>query len=311
MHDIASNVCSTWRHPNGGRYYFDSNYARELIERYNATGDLEALNQLLDHVEPLAKSILEYRATTRYEAIDEILSRIRIKLWKSSRLYDPAKGTAFSFCAKVITSTAASIVGETWNRNERYCEIDEADSCTMPNDAASLEAITDIEYRVRQLKTPLRDRYELSAQRWFVESFIAAGFILKRHEAADAVMKVYGITHMRSRQLYDLTMISVRRELIGERRLSPVLPDSLRTTKIAALIRYAKLISADEFTRLATLLQGIAPSVVLTVRPRNLGAIRRGDPKAIRINLNLILYGAPTDRHLFVSIRPVNGFRCS
>jgi len=82
----------TWR---GGTHYFNSVGAAEWIQSFNATGNTESLNRLLKHVEPLAKSILECRCTTKHEQIDELLSRIRIKLWRSLRLYDPAKGLVF------------------------------------------------------------------------------------------------------------------------------------------------------------------------------------------------------------------------
>jgi hypothetical protein len=45
----------TWRHPNGdGYHYFDSVYAGELIRRFNQSAEVSAVNQLLDHCEPLA-----------------------------------------------------------------------------------------------------------------------------------------------------------------------------------------------------------------------------------------------------------------
>jgi hypothetical protein len=53
----------------------------------------------------------------------------------------------------------------------------------------------------------LTDETELSAQRWYIESFCADGFEHRRHECADAAMTVYGLSHDRSRELYDLTML--------------------------------------------------------------------------------------------------------
>src|SRR5262245_16377925 len=103
----------SWR---GGAHYFRAGYAEWLINDYNTTGNAESLNELLRHVEPLAKSILEYRLSTKYESIDELLSRVRVKLWRSLRLFDPGRGSSFSFCAKIISSTAASTVAEVWAR---------------------------------------------------------------------------------------------------------------------------------------------------------------------------------------------------
>jgi len=302
MHDLASKVYQTWRHRAGTNYYFDPDLARELIEDYNHSGNTQALDDLLRHVEPLARSILEYRCTTRYESLDELLSRVRLKIWRSVRLYDPARGSAFSFCAKIICSTAASIVGEVWNRQERFCALGEADKCSGPGELGNIEGLAEIEYRIRRLKTGCTCRAELSAQRWYVESFIDSGFRLRRHEAADAMMQVYGLDHARARQLFDLTMVAIRRELLIDRRLRSVMPFQLRHTKIAALIRYAKYLSSEDFTKLAVLLRDVAPSVIYTVFPANVGAIRRGERQAIRTNLRLVINGAPTDRFLFGGI---------
>src|SRR5215471_4071394 len=41
-----------------------------------------------------------------------------------------------------------------------------------------------------------------------------------------------------------------------------------------------------------------ALSVIFTVQPKSLARMRR-EPEAIRTNLQLVLYGSPTDRRLF------------
>jgi len=244
------NLHHTWRGGANGVHYFDREYAGELIERYNLTGDQESLNQLLQHVEPLAKSILEYRCTTKHESMDELLSRIRIKVWKSARLYDASKGSAFSFIAKVISSTAASTIGEAWRRESHYCELGDNDPAAGCDLLTSREAIADLEHRIRQVKTPCSDPYELEAQQWLVASFIDADFGLKRCDAANAMMTVYGLGHAQSRRLFDLTLVAIRRELLTGRRLKPVNPRSLVQTRSAAIIQFARFLSENEFTRL-------------------------------------------------------------
>jgi hypothetical protein len=302
MHEIISPLKRSWRHHEGTTHYFDSDYAGKLIEEFNANGATEPLQALLVHVEPLAKSILEYRASTKHEELDELLARIRLKLWKSLRLFNPAKGTAFTFCAQVINSAAMSTVGEVWAYRDKYFELNDENGFTASPALGSAEALDDIVYRVRQAKSACRNPYERRAQRWFIESFIDAGFVLRRHEAADAVMQVFSITHARSRQLHDLTMLEVRRQLIGEKRLPLITPDLLRGTKIQAINRYAKFLSENDFSKLAVLLRDLAPSLVLLMRPENACRIRRGEPEATRNNLRLILDGEPRARPLFRGI---------
>jgi hypothetical protein len=200
-------VVQSWR---GGAHYFRAAYAQHLIEDYNTNGNAESLNALLEHVEPLARSILEYRCTTRHEGIDELLSRIRIKLWKSVELFDPARGSAFSFVSMVISRVAMTAVNESWGRQGRFLALEEADRCAAPSETCTAEAIADIEARVRLIKTPCTDPYELAAQRWLIESFVDCSFCIRRHQAADSMSEVFGIDYRRSRWLFDMSLIGVR-----------------------------------------------------------------------------------------------------
>jgi hypothetical protein len=85
---------------------------------------------------------------------------------------------------------------------------------------ASAQAIADLIARLRMVRTPCTDPFELRAQKWFVESFLDCEFHIKRHQAANCAMQVYGLDHRRSRDLFDLTLVAIRRELIVDRRLS-------------------------------------------------------------------------------------------
>jgi len=50
-------------------------------------------------------------------------------------------------------------------------------------------------------------------QDWFVASFCEDRFSQRRHQCANAAMTVYGLSHSRSRELYDLIMLEVRRAM--------------------------------------------------------------------------------------------------
>ena len=266
------------------------------------SGDQDALEQLLAHAEPLAKSILEYRNTTRYESIDELLGRIRVKIWRSIKLYDPQKGSAFSFCARIISSTAASVVGEVWMRNERFCQFDESTESAVPADPLeTAEKLADIAHRVRMLRTPCTAIHELKAQQWLVSSFLDCGFFIKRFQAANAMTQVFGLDYVRSRWLFDMTLVAIRRQLIdGDRRVNSRSPRrAWRRTKSEALIRFARFLSAGEFTKLATLMRDIPPNIILSVDPSRSCAVRKGEPAPTRANLLLVLNGSATERRLF------------
>ena len=102
----------------------------------------------------------------------------------------------------------------------------------------------------------------------------------------------------RSRELYDLTMLEVRRVLydyISQRR--PIDAGRLFGTRQAWMARYAPLMSAEEFTRFAVLMRDLAPYLLLLIDAQNHN--RRRGPTVGRKNIELILYGDPDAVPLF------------
>ena len=122
---------------------------------------------------------------------------------------------------------------------------------------------------------------------------------MRRHEVSDAAMKVYGLTNRRSRQLYDLTLLEIRRLLYTETKHSPVPRARLARSKSAWLVRYTNFCTAEEFAKLITLMHGLPPSLVVLVEPCNESRIRAGNWQAVRENLWLVLEGDPQATPLF------------
>ena len=94
---------------------------------------------------------------------------------------------------------------------------------------------------------------------------------------------VYNISPDRSRKLYDITLLSVRRLLVGERKLRPVGIGELSGTKAKALIRYRSRLSEADFARLVYLMKNLAPSII----------------ESGEFTLADVLYGPPGERALF------------
>jgi hypothetical protein len=281
---------------------FDSGYAAELFQKIQATGDPAAIDQLLNYSEPLIETLIHYRRADRHVPIDELMNAVRLKLWKSVRLFDPTRGTPYSFVVKITTSVMASAVSETWRRNDAFTRTDESIDCAMLCDAViTRETIADLVDRVRMVRTPCVDCYELFAQRWLVQSLVDADFALRRFQASDAMSAVYGLSFDRSPWIYDVTIISIRRLLLTDRgRLVPINPRSLLSTRSRALVNFAKFLSAEQFTKLAVIMRDVPPHLVWTIEPARVCAIRRGESEAVRANLDLILHGSPDDRQLFL-----------
>jgi hypothetical protein len=94
---------------------------------------------------------------------------------------------------------------------------------------------------------------------WYVNSFCEDGFQARRHECANAAMAVYGLSHARSRELYDLTMLEVRRVLYDDiKPRQPIPAGRLLGTRSAWMARYTPLLTACEFTKFVTLMRELA-----------------------------------------------------
>ncbi len=112
-------------------------------------------------------------------------------------------------------------------------------------------------------------------------------------------MRVFGLTHRRSRDLYDLTLLEIRRLLWAEAKHEAGSPEQLRGTRGLPLLRYTNFLTPQEFAKLVVLMKDLAPSLVVLVRPTNEAQIRGRNWSAIRENLVLILEGDPTATPLF------------
>ena len=80
--------------------------------------------------------------------------------------------------------------------------------------------------------------------------------------SVDAAMKVYGLSHRRARQLYDLTLLEIRRVLYAETKHSPVIRAQLQRSKDAALLRFINFLTAQEFGKFVNLMHPSPLSVL-------------------------------------------------
>jgi hypothetical protein len=114
-------------------------------------------------------------------------------------------------------------------------------------------------------------------------------------------MVVFRIGHCRSRELYDLTMLEVRRALYDDvKRREQIVPGQLYGTRGHWMARYSPLLTESEFTMFAILMRDLAPYLLLIVDPSN-GSNHRRDRAATigRQNLEWVLYGHPDAVPLF------------
>jgi hypothetical protein len=166
-----------------------------------------------------------------------LLSDVHYKLLKAVDKFDPQKGSAFSFLSCIIQNTLRSSVTNTRTVANRFVEFNEATANNLRTngETESQDVIEDLTHRIRVgVKTTVTDPGEVAMQRWYVDSFIDGAFELRRHQCADAAMAVYNLSHGRSRELYDLTILEVRRVLYDDiARRQKIVPGRLLGTRFA------------------------------------------------------------------------------
>jgi hypothetical protein len=78
----------------------------------------------------------------------------------------------------------------------RHVELDETIASTLHtnSETESQDAVDDFADRLKRgIKTTVDDERERDVQRWYVDSFIAGAFELRRHQCCDACMGAYQV----------------------------------------------------------------------------------------------------------------------
>lgn len=107
---------------------------------------------------------------------------------------------------------------------------------------------------------------------------------------------------VRCRELFDLVVVEIRRNLIGERPIKPIKPGELRCTRYTPFTKYAAYLTELEFVQFLTLTRNLSPRVVKTIGPHHRRAIEAGDAAAVRCNLESVVYGILDAKPLFQDV---------
>ena len=259
--------------------------ALTVFYRYKANDRLEELDALLRLLIPIIETVICKKLGFVSEDYPEIRAYVLRRLSRGlSNRYDPARGSLFNFTTKLTENSLVDLLRRKVARAKYFVPLDdEMISQFGVNGADHRHAAAEIAYRVMQVKTISTDRNEIAAQRWLVRNLLVSGFRFYRHEAADAMTVVYAIDPVRSRRLYDITLLSIRRTLVGERKLKPVQTGALSGTREKALLRYRSRLSEAEFARLVYLMRNLAPSLI----------------ESGEFTLSDVLYGPENERALF------------
>jgi hypothetical protein len=264
---------------------FDEPAAQAVYRGYKESGAIAEMDRLLRLLLPVAETVVCKKLGYISGEFDEIRSYVLLRLCRGlTRRYDPVRGSLFNFTTKLTENCLIDQLRRKASRDKYFIALDDvmlARFCA--NGATHKYVVCDLVYRVMQVRTVFCDRHELEAQRWLVRNLVVSDFCFHRWQAANSMTIVYDIPPERARQLYDITLLSVRRMLIGERKLKPVSASDLRATRAKALVRYRAQLSEAEFARLVYLMRNLAPSLI----------------ESNGFTLQSVLYGPPDERALF------------
>jgi hypothetical protein len=292
------------KHPHAnGTLRVDNGRLEQLITSYQSGTDrVSALSEIVTLTQQRALTLIRFHRTSRYRTESELLSDIHFKLMRALDRFDPSKGSGFTFVSCVIKNTLCTAVTMSRRQRATYIRMRPSIVRQLVCKTEDRSGVDDIAHKIKSaVRTTLTDQIELSAQRWFVESFLSDGFDSRRHECANAAMSVHNLGHDRSRELYDLTMLEVRRVLFDDlppRR--PIAPQQLRGTRCGWLARYAHLIDAGELTKVVTLVHDLSPFVIVLIDPNNHNRRQDRSGEVTRANVEWVLRGHPSAVTLFM-----------
>jgi hypothetical protein len=287
--------------PNGTSPHFDNVRLELLISAYQAGTNPAALVEIVTLTQARALTLIRFRKTARYSTEGELLSDVNFKLMRAVDKFDPAKGTAFTFVSQVVTNVLCTSVTNARKASAKYTGLDDDLVNTLPAKSEDRTVADDITHRIKaRARTTLTDPLELSAQRWYIESFTADGFESRRHECANAAMAVHSLRHERSRELYDLTMLEVRRILYEDlKRWQPIVAGRLLGTRCAWMARYRPLLTESEFTKFVILVRNLGPFILMLIDPESRSRRQDRNPAIRRENLLWVIDGHPSAVPLF------------
>jgi hypothetical protein len=301
---VAAPTVKSKHHPNGGgSMHFDNDAVEGALSEYKTSRSPAALTRVMSLSHERALTLIRAYHVTRYRPEDELMSDISYKLLRAADRFDASRGTAFKFVSSVIMNVLRTNVTSARKMAERRADIDEAaiESTVARSNDESI--VNDLKYKIKSFsRTLLVIREEVATQRWYVESFCADGFESRRHGCADSAMSAFGLSHERARELYDLTMLEVRRVLYDHARNHKlIIPGRLFGTRCAWMIPYRRLLTPVEFSKFAILMRDLAPYLLyLVTDPAHTNNHRKDrNPPISRKNLELILYGAKNAHSLF------------
>jgi hypothetical protein len=250
---------------------FDEEVIKALVLDWQEDHSETTFEKILELIDGMVHAIVYTRGIHRYEDMDEIMQKLRIKIWRVLDKFDIERGmveggSIHNFLTIVVHNTLGHINTELINRANRFCSTESLNGemsilDRTPAPETDMSPTDDVTYRLMQVRTTPHDEKEREAQRWLVKSFIDAGFLIRRYEAANAMTKVYGIPGDRSRQLYDETLVEIRRQVIGCIKIPKA--GKMRGTRQKPLAPLRKSMSEERFDKLVFLMRGIAPSVRL------------------------------------------------
>jgi hypothetical protein len=292
-------------------FIINENQLLSAVTEYQRSGSDQDGETVLKLLEPIVVGMVR-RSCTYYGAdVEEVRSRVWLKMLKALQSFQPHKGKAFSYFNCVCQNATRTYCSETIARNERFATtsleaLDDGPQAAI-NPWPSRWQVEELTHRLMQLRTTCTKPNELMAQKWLCNNLLETGFSYPRHKLVYALRVVFGVDLRQGRLIHDRTVLELRRTLLPHLlqlngHKFPV-ASRLRGRHSRGLCKYRGYLDAAEFARLAHLLAGLAPAIVDDHVARELRALNGDRAKrrdeVIRRCLLEAIHGYPHARPLF------------
>ena len=282
--------------------HLDNGAIEEAIGKYKHTGSTAALSTVLTLARERIQTLIRFNATARYVSEPELVADVNYKIIRSIHKFDSARGSGFTFVSMLALNVLRSNVTAARKLAARTVPLDETVINSLPENTRSRdgERLEDVADKVRrEAKSALCLEEERATQRWYIQSFCVEGFEARRHSCANAAVRAFGLDHGRAREVFDLSMLEVRRVLFDDlKRHKPVI-SRLRGTHCFWMTKLRPLLSDIEFAKFYWLMRGLSPGTIFLIHPQNRSRRVDRNRPVTRESLLWILDGHPLATRLF------------
>jgi HK97 family phage major capsid protein len=266
--------------------------AQTLLREWQKTGNIDLIDDICRLCQPTVQKLISVRQTFLFLPREELesycLEQIARRLM--SKKYNAERGRLYTYIQRIAECVLITRVRRETKWTRRMTVLDEPLENSLHTDGEDSRHVVDhLLHVIAQIRTPFTKENEKAASRWLTRNLVESNFTFWRWDAANAMGVVFALSPSQSRQIYDSTVLEIRRVCLSEHRTKPVTGFGLRGTRDRSLLKYKARLSPADFSKLCILMHGLAPRQLIDSGLYSLDEILHGLPRG------RVLFEKPAD----------------